>query len=96
MVRLTARFMALLGFLGMTLAAVAQDTVNTVNTGGGAAGCVGSLIGGLIGLAIAIGLTYYVYTDAKKRGMDNAGLWAVLTFFTGLIGLIIYLLVRKK
>ena len=93
MVRLTTRFMALLGFLGLTLAAVAQDTVNN---GGGAAGCIGGAIGGLIGLAIAIGLTYFVYTDAKKRGMDNPALWAVLTFFTGLIGLIIYLLVRKK
>ena len=93
MVRLTTRFMALLGFLAMTLAAVAQDTINT---GSSAGGCIGGIIGGLIGLAIALGLAYFVYTDAKKRGMDNAALWAILTFFTGLIGLIIYLLVRKK
>ena len=88
-----ARALALSGMLATSFAAFAQDTTNT---GASAAGCLGGSIIWLIGLAISIGLTYFVYTDAKKRGMDNAALWAVLTFFTGLIGLIIYLLVRKK
>ena len=93
MVRFPARFLALFGFLAISLAAIAQDTTNT---GASAAGCLGGGLIYLIGLAISIGLTIFVYTDAKKRGMSNPILWAVLTFFTGLIGLIVYLLVRKK
>jgi len=34
--------------------------------------------------------------DAKSRGMDNSILWMVLVMLTGIIGLIIYLLVRRK
>ena len=95
MVRIPARFLALFGFLAISLAAIAQDTTTT-NSGASAAGCLGGGIIYLIGLAISIGLTVFVYTDAKKRGMANPILWAVLTFFTGLIGLVIYLIVRKK
>ena len=94
MTRFPARLAALFLFLGVSFAAFAQTY--TTNNGPGALGCLGGGIIWLIGLAISIGLTYFVYTDAKKRGMDNAALWAILTFFTGLIGLIIYLLVRKK
>ena len=94
MVRIPARLLALSSLCLPTLAAFAQDT--TTNTGASAAGCLGGGIVWIISLAISIGLTIFVYTDAKKRGMDNPILWAILTFFTGLIGLIIYLLVRKK
>ena len=59
---------------------------------GGTCGC----IGGLIGLAIWIFLVVYVYRDAKARGMDNAVLLTILTAFTGLLGFIIYLLMRPK
>ena len=43
----------------------------------------------LIALLIPIGLGYWVYNDATKRGRDNAALWAVVVFgltFTTLIG----------
>lgn len=59
---------------------------------GGTCGC----IGGLIGLAIWIFLIIYVYKDAKARGMDNAVLLTIVTAITGLLGLIIYLLMRPK
>ncbi len=59
---------------------------------GGTCGC----IGGLIGLAIWIFLIIYVYRDSKARGMDNAVLLTIVTAFTGLLGLIIYLLMRPK
>jgi uncharacterized BrkB/YihY/UPF0761 family membrane protein len=56
----------------------------------------------VVGLAILIGATYWVYNDAQKRGNDNAALWAVLTalgFFIGLIpGLVVvvvYVVVRE-
>ncbi len=43
-------------------------------------------------LVILVALAYYVYKDAQKNNVENAALWAVLTFFTGLIGLLIYFL----
>ncbi len=48
--------------------------------------------GAVIGLAIQIGITYWVYKDAKKNKAGNEVLWAVITFFTGLLGLLIYAL----
>jgi preprotein translocase subunit Sss1 len=52
------------------------------------------LLVGLVGFIIWVGLAYWVYRDANRRNMDNAVLWAVITFFLGLIGLVIYILVR--
>ena len=84
-------------FLGAT-SVLAQDTAadeaaaRTAGLIGGTCGC----IGGLVGLAIWIFLVVYVYRDAKARGMDNAVLLTILTAFTGLLGFIIYLLMRPK
>ena len=88
---LRTRTLAAAGLSSVSLSAFGQGYANS-----GGAGCLGGGIIWLIGLAIGLALTYYVYTDAKKRGMDNAPLWAILTFFTGLIGLILYLIFRKK
>ncbi len=79
---------------------LAQDTTTTVNDTGSAAGAlIGGTcgcIGGLIGLAIWIFLIIYVYKDAKARGMENAVLLTIVTAFTGLLGFVIYLLMRPK
>ncbi|MGA1820789.1 MAG: hypothetical protein ACMUHU_07270 [Thermoplasmatota archaeon] len=40
-------------------------------------------------------LAIWVHSDAKNNGVDNAFLWAVVVFFTGIVGLIIYFLVIK-
>lgn len=48
----------------------------------------------LIGLNIA--LLIWVARDAKARGLDNSVLWMALVFFTGVIGLIIYVLSRPQ
>lgn len=62
---------------------------------GAAAGC-GILVFLIIaGLVINILLLVWVSRDAKARGMGSLG-WMVLVFFTGFIGLIIYLLARTK
>ena len=50
----------------------------------------------VIGFAIAIALALWVYKDAKARGMDNALLLTIVTAVTGLLGLVIYLLMRPK
>jgi hypothetical protein len=66
---------------------------------GGAAACgclgfFGLIIVGFIALNIA--LLVWVAKDAKNRGMDNAVLWLILVALTGLIGFIIYILVRPQ
>ena len=40
-------------------------------------------------------LAIWVYKDAKKRG-ENAVLWLLVVLLTGIIGLIVYLIVRKS
>ncbi|MGI8819413.1 MAG: hypothetical protein ACR2ID_00835 [Chthoniobacterales bacterium] len=95
------RFLPALPLLLAVTNAFAQDATagDEVDKGsalgamiGGTCGC----IGGLIGLAIWICLIVYVYRDSKARGMDNAILLTIVTAFTGILGLIIYLLMRPK
>jgi hypothetical protein len=60
------------------------------------AGCIIAIIFSLISLGIAVVIMVWVFKDAKARGDQNAVLWLVLVFFTHLIGLIIYIVVRPK
>nr|MDO8062581.1 PLDc N-terminal domain-containing protein [Candidatus Freyrarchaeum guaymaensis]HDO80025.1 hypothetical protein [Candidatus Bathyarchaeota archaeon] len=43
---------------------------------------------------VAIILAVWVYRDAEERGMEGA-LWLIIVLLTGIIGLIIYLIVRE-
>jgi putative component of membrane protein insertase Oxa1/YidC/SpoIIIJ protein YidD len=45
---------------------------------------------------LSVILLVWVAKDAKNRGVDNPILWMILVFFTGVIGLIIYLAVRPS
>jgi hypothetical protein len=47
--------------------------------------CYGLILLGYLGLIV------WVYNDARARGNDKAGLWALLVFFTPIIGWLIYL-----
>jgi putative component of membrane protein insertase Oxa1/YidC/SpoIIIJ protein YidD/uncharacterized membrane protein YhaH (DUF805 family) len=60
------------------------------------AGCVIAIIFSIIMFGVAIAIMVWVFKDAKARGDQNAVLWLVLVFFTGIIGLIIYIVVRPK
>ncbi len=76
----------------------AQETTNN-DAAGAAAGFMGlgcTCIVVIVALGIQIALAVWVYKDARSRGMENAMLLTVLTVFTGLLGLIIYLLMRPK
>ncbi|MFB0559727.1 MAG: hypothetical protein ACETWM_00655 [Candidatus Lokiarchaeia archaeon] len=48
----------------------------------------------LVWCVIGIILAIWVYRDAQSRGMNGA-LWLIITILLGLIGLIIYLVVRE-
>jgi uncharacterized membrane protein YqjE len=50
---------------------------------------------GLIWLIIAVILSFWVYEDAESRGMEGI-LWIAVMLLLGLIGLIIYLIVRGE
>jgi hypothetical protein len=76
---------------------LAQDsTPDNAGAAGAIAGMGCSCIVGLVCLAIWIALAVWVYKDAKSRGMDNAMLLTIVTAITGVLGLIIYLLMRPK
>ena len=48
---------------------------------------------GAVFIIIWIYMLYWVYKDAKRRG-KSGGLWFIIVFFLGIIGLIIWLIVR--
>ena len=50
----------------------------------------------IAGLVINIAILVWVARDAKSRAMDSSVIWMILVFFTGLIGLLIYILSRPK
>jgi heme/copper-type cytochrome/quinol oxidase subunit 2 len=49
----------------------------------------------IVWFIIAILLCIWVYRDAESRGM-NGVLWLIVVLIAGIIGLIIYLVVRKE
>jgi hypothetical protein len=83
--------LALAGLPSLAFAQTGDDGSGAI-LGGGLFSC----ICGLIWLAVEIGIAYWVYNDAKKRGNPNAILWAVLTFFFTLLGLILYFLIGRN
>ncbi len=48
----------------------------------------------IIWFIIGILLCIWVYRDAESRGMSGV-LWLIVVLLTGIVGLIIYLVVRK-
>ncbi len=79
--------------------ALAQGYYNdSGNSGAGAAAAACSIILLVIvaWIVLNIALLIWVARDAKARGMDSAALWMILVWFTGLIGLIIYLFSRPQ
>ncbi len=56
-------------------------------------GCVAAFV--IAVWAVFIAVAVWVYRDAQARNMEPPVLWLLLVLVTGLIGLIIYLIVRK-
>ncbi len=88
--------------LFLTVTAFAQDATDSpasddaANAAGALAALGCGILPCILGVVIQIALAVWVYKDATKRGMDNAVLLTVVTALTGLIGLLIYLLMRPK
>jgi len=60
-------------------------------------GCIiGTIVFIIVAIVVEIIIIVWVYKDAKRRGVENPAIWIILIIFTGLIGLIIYLVVRPK
>lgn len=88
------RFLPILSLLFPGTTLLAQDDAAGAAAGIAGLGC--TCIIALVALGIQIAIAVWVYRDAKSRGMENAVLLTVLTVFTGLLGLLIYLLMRPK
>ncbi len=91
------RFFLGLPFLFAVQNLFAQDESPSAGDAAGAMagmGC-GCLVM-LVALAVWVALAIFVYKDAKSRGMDNAVLLTIVTVITGILGLVIYLLMRPK
>jgi hypothetical protein len=85
--------------MGLALAALPVLAFAQTDDGSGAAAAAAlgiNCVCGLIGLAIAAAIAYWIYTDAKKRGNPNAVIWAIVGFFLGLIGLLLYVLIGRN
>lgn len=90
------RLWMLLSSLAFPAALLAQEATEPSVTATGAAALLGTcLIVGLVILVINILLLIWVYKDAKARG-QNAVLWLILTFFFGIVVLIVWLIIRPK
>ncbi|MHA1168211.1 MAG: zinc-ribbon domain-containing protein [Candidatus Hodarchaeales archaeon] len=50
----------------------------------------------LVGLLFQLFLAVLIYRDANDNNDPNAFLWGVVVFFTGIIGIIVYLLVKSR
>lgn len=80
-------------FAATNLLAQDNDAANAAaGLVGGTCGCITVIIA----FALWIVFVVYVYKDSKARGMDNAVLLTIVTAITGLLGLVIYLLMRPK
>ncbi len=81
-----------------TATAMAQN--DDASAAAGAAGCgiCGSffIFFFLAIVALNIAILVWVARDAKARGLDNGVLWMLLVLFTGIVGLIVYLLARPQ
>ena len=54
------------------------------------------LVGGIVLFVVNLFIARYMHKDAIKRGIKNSEFWLVMGFFLGVIGLILYIFVRKN
>jgi uncharacterized membrane protein YhaH (DUF805 family) len=78
----------------LPLSAPAQQATN--EDAAACAACGGFAIVFAVIFIINIAILVWVARDAKARGMSSPAGWLILIFFTGVVGLIIFILSRPK
>lgn len=80
------------------ISALAQNDDASAAAGAASCGICGSffLFFLLAIVALNVAILVWVARDAKSRGLDNGVLWMLLVLFTGIVGLIVYLLARPQ
>jgi len=53
-------------------------------------------IGGVVYVVLSLLIANYMHRDAIRRGIRNSEFWLIIGLFLNLLGLILYLLVRKN
>ncbi|MFX1302185.1 MAG: hypothetical protein ACFFC1_10310 [Promethearchaeota archaeon] len=54
------------------------------------------LAGGIIYFIVSLFIAKYMHRDALKRGIKNTEFWLVIGFILNVIGLLLYIFVRKN
>ena len=54
------------------------------------------LVGGIVLFVVNLFIARYVHKDAIKRGIKNSEFWLFMSFFFGVVGLLLYIFVRKN
>ena len=54
------------------------------------------LVGGIFLLVASLLIAKYMHKDAIKRGIKNSEFWLIIGFFLNVIGLLLYVFVRKN
>ncbi|MHA2006718.1 MAG: hypothetical protein ACXABO_13010 [Promethearchaeota archaeon] len=54
------------------------------------------LVGGIVLLVVNLFIAKYIHKDALKRDIKNSEFWLLIGFIFGLIGLLLYVVIRKN
>ncbi len=54
------------------------------------------LVGGIILIVVNLLIARYMHKDAIKRGIKNSEFWLIMGLFLSVIGLLLYIFVRKN
>ncbi len=54
------------------------------------------LVGGIALVVIHLLIARYMHKDALKRGIKNSEFWLLMGFILGVLGLLLYVFVRKN
>ena len=54
------------------------------------------LVGGIVLLVVNLLIAKYMHKDAIKRDIKNSEFWLIIGFFLSVIGLLLYIFVRKN
>ncbi|MGB5911883.1 MAG: hypothetical protein WBH31_11870 [Promethearchaeia archaeon] len=55
-----------------------------------------ALVGGIVYFVVSLLIAKYMHKDALKRGIKNSEFWLIIGFILNLIGLLLYVFVRKN